>query len=111
MAPPSARQLASPMRLKFSSPFSPSISVVQPPSPKGMGGICEQPATANSKATTSERRVMDSSWRKVYFLAAAAVDAGGDGERLPVPGRGQVVLEHRFEGLEYAEMVMPAFRI
>src|SRR5882672_2640808 len=30
MAPPSARQLASPSRLKFSSPLSPSIRVVQP---------------------------------------------------------------------------------
>src|SRR5262245_18688706 len=33
MAPPSARQLASPMRLKFSSPLSPSISVTQLLSP------------------------------------------------------------------------------
>src|SRR3954447_20179706 len=36
MAPPSARQLASPTRSKFSSPFSPSMSVSQPPPMPGM---------------------------------------------------------------------------
>ena len=63
MAPPSARQLASPRRSKFSSPFSPSISLTQP-APGTQDGIDEQAASNSAVAITSKRFMMFSlsSW-------------------------------------------------
>src|SRR3954471_7853274 len=52
MAPSSARQFASPSRLKFSRPLSPSMSVVQPPM---LPGIIEQAATNVVAASASDR--------------------------------------------------------
>ena len=40
MAPSSGRQFASPTRFQFSRPFSPSISVVQPPTLASSDGNC-----------------------------------------------------------------------
>src|SRR5687768_4738094 len=54
MAPPSARQLASPTRWKFSSPLSPSIRVVQP-LPGTHEGIDEQAESAIAAVSTSRR--------------------------------------------------------
>src|SRR3954467_11540422 len=51
IAPPSARQLASPTRLKFSSPFSPSMSVVQPIIPSSV----VQPTASTAAAKTINR--------------------------------------------------------
>src|SRR5512145_3220891 len=52
-APPSARQLASPTRSKFSSPLSPSMSVVQP-LPGTQDGMDEHAASASAAAVTSD---------------------------------------------------------
>src|SRR5687768_1295939 len=56
IAPPSARQLTSPTRSKFSRPFSPSISVVQP-LPGIHEGIDEQ-AESRIAAVATIRRFM-----------------------------------------------------
>src|SRR5262249_29174061 len=54
MAPPSARQLASPCRTKLSRPVSPSISVSHP----CVGSRCTQPA-AVSAVTSSPTTITD----------------------------------------------------
>src|SRR5678809_1065268 len=57
MAPSSALQLASPMRLKLSMPAVPSMSVVQPESDQGMYEQPKMPnAMASSPAGTTNRR-------------------------------------------------------
>src|SRR5689334_4453985 len=58
MAPPSARQLASPMRLKFSRPLSPSMSVVHGPPPPMFAQPDTASATATSPAEMKDRRFM-----------------------------------------------------
>src|SRR5688572_28521248 len=54
IAPPSARQFASPTRSKFSSPLSPSIRVVQP-LPGTHDGIEEHAASASAAANADSR--------------------------------------------------------
>src|SRR4051812_42634348 len=51
IAPPSARQLASPRRVKFSSPFSPSMSVLRPITPS----MVVQPTASTAAAKTIKR--------------------------------------------------------
>src|SRR3954464_1727868 len=73
IAPPSARQLASPRRLKFSSPFSPSMSVVQPIIPS----IVVQPTASTAAAKTINRFMVGSlSWLCYSVLMLAALIIG-----------------------------------
>src|SRR5688572_33353743 len=60
IAPPSARQFASPTRSKFSSPLSPSMRVVQP-LPGTHDGMEEHAASASAAAGTSKRFILFSS--------------------------------------------------
>src|SRR5882724_151610 len=60
MAPPSARQLASPTGLKFSIPESPSTRVVQPP--PDMLAQPKTPKPATNPITATDDRFMVSSF-------------------------------------------------
>src|SRR5574341_250889 len=113
IAPPSARQLASPSRSKFSIPFSPSMRVVQPEPGihEGMDGIESHAASTNAVANTSTRFIGSSSPGTIsVLLAAAAIDSGRHRQRLFVPGRRHIALDHFLERLEDLEVVVLAFR-
>src|SRR6185503_7518373 len=98
MAPPSARQFASPSRLKLSRPFSPSISVVQPPM---LPGIIEQAAT--SVAASASVRFIGApprSCRRFYVLLQVAGEERADfadavGPRLGVAAGGRAAAAGR----------------
>src|SRR5688572_30103612 len=84
MAPPSARQFASPTLVKFSIPLSPSISVVQPP-PGIHEGIDEHAASMPPATRTSSAFILPP-----LLLPGAVVD----GVFVRGPGNGHVPL-HR----------------
>src|SRR5258706_4353588 len=88
MAPSSTRQLASPRRSKFSSPFPPSISVVQPIQPSTVA----QPATSTAAAMTIRRFIALSSG--LFHL-----DVGGLDDRRPFLDLGLVESRKPFRRL------------